>query len=78
MLALPDVAEPFPVRVVAMFKPLVNQHVGRVVVECFAYELAHGERWLRKRRVMLSPSHEMYVIRRVAPDECGDGPDAGP
>ena len=34
--------EPVPVRVVAVLEPLVDEHVGRVVVEGFADEFAHG------------------------------------
>lgn len=54
MLALPDCLEPFPVRIVAMFEPLVDQRVSGIVVKCFAYELAHRQGWLRKRRITLS------------------------
>lgn len=54
MLALADCLEPFPVRVVTMLEPFVDQHVSGIMVECFAYELAHGECWLRKGRIVLS------------------------
>jgi len=52
MLALPYTLEPFPVRVVAVFKPLVDEDVGGIVVERFANEFAHLERRLRERRIM--------------------------
>jgi hypothetical protein len=42
MSAFAHAHEPVPVRVVAVLEPLVDQHVGRVVVERFAYEFAHG------------------------------------
>lgn len=54
MFALPDSLEPFPVRIVAMFEPLVDEHVSSIVVECFAYKLAHRQGWLRKCRITLS------------------------
>ena len=39
--------KPVPVRVVAVLKPLVDQHVRRVVVKRFADKFAHGQtRWL--------------------------------
>jgi hypothetical protein len=43
--ALADMHEPVPVRVIAMLEPFVDEHVGRVVVKCFADEFAHGEAW---------------------------------
>jgi len=35
--------KPVPVRVVAVLQPLVDEHVGRVVVERFTDKFAHGE-----------------------------------
>ena len=46
VLALPYILEPFPVRVVAVFKPLVDEDVCGIMVERFANEFAHLERWL--------------------------------
>ena len=43
--ALAHMHKPVPVRVIAMLEPFVDEHVGRVVVECFADEFAHGEAW---------------------------------
>ena len=39
--ALAHAQEPVPVRVVAVLEPLVDQHVGRVVVERLADQFAH-------------------------------------
>ena len=41
--ALAHMHEPVPVRVIAMLEPFVDEHVGRVVVESFADEFAHGD-----------------------------------
>ena len=41
--ALTHMHKPVPVRVVAVLQPFVDEHVGRVVVKCFADEFAHGE-----------------------------------
>jgi hypothetical protein len=41
MLSLPYAAKPIPVRVIAMFKPLVNQAIGAFVVKGLAHQLAH-------------------------------------
>lgn len=41
--ALAHAQEPVPVRVVAVLEPLVDQDVGRVVVERLADELAHRQ-----------------------------------
>jgi hypothetical protein len=49
--ALAHAQEPVPVRVVAVFEPLVDQHVGRVVVERLADEFAHREARRLKRGV---------------------------
>lgn len=41
-LALPDVPEPFMIGVVCsapVLKPLFDEHVGRIVVECCLYQL---------------------------------------
>ena len=35
--------EPVPVRAAAMLEPSVDEHAGRVVVESFADEFAHGD-----------------------------------
>jgi hypothetical protein len=35
--------KPIPVRVIAMLEPFVDEHVGRVVIESFADEFAHGD-----------------------------------
>jgi hypothetical protein len=49
--ALTDMHKPVPVRVIAMLEPVVDEHVGRVVVKRFADEIAHGEGWELHRGV---------------------------
>lgn len=63
MLALPDILEPFPVRVVTVFEPLVDEDVSGIVVERFANKLAHLKRWLREGRIM---AHAHLVLRESA------------
>ena len=43
MPALTYMHKPVPIRVIAMLEPFVDEHVGRVVVESFADEFAHGD-----------------------------------
>jgi hypothetical protein len=43
MPALAHMHKPVPVRVIAVLEPFVDEHVGRVVIESFADEFAHGD-----------------------------------
>jgi len=65
--ALAHAQEPVPVRVVAVLEPLVDQDVGRVVVERLADELAHRQARRVDRRVnagLLFRRRHFYVHGR--------------
>ena len=65
--ALAHAQEPVPVRVVAVLEPLVDQDVGRVVVERLADEFAHGHARRVDRRVnagLLFRRRHLYVHGR--------------
>ena len=66
---LPDVAEPVVVRIVpiaAVLKPLVDQHVRRVVVKRRLDELRHGEcGWEKGRVTTLGTRHRRLAFRGV-------------
>jgi hypothetical protein len=52
MFALTDPLEPIPVRVIAMFQPLVNKEIRGIAFESFTDELSHGESRRAERRIM--------------------------
>lgn len=66
--ALAHMHKPVPVRVIAMLEPLVDEHIGRVVVESFADEFAHGDArglyWGVKTRFFGGHCRGMGVCRK--------------
>lgn len=69
MLSLADTTEPVPIGVVAVFEPLINEHIGCIVVKTLAHEFAHPKMWLfPSGRVALRHAGDNMMGRKVAQD----------